>query len=115
MSGVPPVPSFSDAEVIARLRRAAQRGLSHSRNGDTDLLKYGFNIEGANELIAECSEKELNKHELSDRYPEYNDYIVVLKIDLEGERHPFYVKVALRLPDLESGELLSFHEWGLQR
>jgi hypothetical protein len=115
MTGKPPPPSFTDEYVLSCLRAAAGRGLTHTRQGQADLLAYDWDMEDINELIKACSEDELNRHELSDSYPKFNDYIVVLKVDLEGERRPFYVKVALALPDLSSGELLSFHEWGLIR
>jgi hypothetical protein len=115
MSGKPPVPCFTDDEVIHSLRQAARRGLTHTRQGEADLLKYGCDIQDVCELVADCTVGELNKHELSQNYPDYNDYIAVLKIDLEGEKDPFYVKVALSLPDLKCGELMSFHPWGLQR
>ena len=115
MADESPLPSFTDSDVLARLRDAAARGLTHTRQAGNDLFKYGWDIQSVNELLKECSEDELHCHELSDHYPEHNDYVVILKIDLEGERHPFYVKVALHLPNLESGELLSFHEWGLRR
>ncbi len=110
-----PIPTFTDAEVLDRLRAAAQRGLEVDRKGDNDLTKYGYDIDGVSELLVQCSDEELWKHELSEHYPEKNDYAVVLKIELEEELHPFYVKVALHLPTLESGELVSFHWWGMTR
>lgn len=72
-------------------------------------------MQGVNELVAECPNEELWDHEVSDNYPDYNDYIAILKVELEDERVPFYVKVALALPDLSCGELMSFHPWGMQR
>ena len=52
---------------------------------------------------------------MSENYPEHYDYIVVFEIDLEDEPIPFYVKVALHLPDLTDGELMSFHPRGHTR
>jgi hypothetical protein len=115
MTGGPPCPAFSDAVVLERLRAAALRGLTQSRQGADDLLDAGYDIKAVNELVSKCPDHSLNKHELSYRYPEYNDYMVVLKLDIEGESRPFYVKVALHLPALQSGELVSFHEWGKRR
>ena len=114
--GSPP-PTFTDAQILDALRRAAGRGLTHTRQGEADVFEWGYDIQGVNELVAGCTAKELSDggHELSDKYPDFNDYIAWLKVDLEGERKPFYVKVALSLPDLGSGELMSFHPWGYQR
>jgi hypothetical protein len=111
----PSIPSFSNAQVLAALKSAAAIGLTQTRNGETDLMKFGYDILGVAELLCDCTESEIDKHEISDRYPEYQDYIVVLDIDLEGEQVPFYVKVALSLPDLEAGELMSFHPRGYTR
>lgn len=115
MAGEPPKPTFTDAQVLDALRAAARRGLTQTRQADGDLFVWKYDMEGVNELLAECPDEELQDHELSDSYPAFNDYIVILKVNLEDERVPFYVKVALTLPNLEPGELMSFHPWGMQR
>jgi hypothetical protein len=115
MAGEPPVPTFTDAQVLAALRDAARRALTQTRQAESDLYDWGYDMEGVNELLAECPSEELFEHELSDNYPTFNDYVVKLKVNLEDERVPFYVKVALSLPNLYHGELMSFHPWGMQR
>lgn len=115
MAGEPPVPTFTDAQVLAALREAARRGLTQTRQGEADVFDWGYDMDGVNELIADCLDSELHEHCLSDNYPDFNDYIVILKVDLEGEQQRFYVKVALSLPALEHGELMSFHPWGMKR
>jgi hypothetical protein len=115
MAGEPNLPTFTDAQVLAALREAAGRGLTQTRQGEGDVFDWGYDMDGVNELIANCFDSELHEHCLSDNYPDFNDYIVILKVDLEGERQPFYVKVALSLPALEYGELMSFHPWGMTR
>lgn len=115
MAGKPSEPSFTDAQVLAALREAAKRGLDQTRQGGGDVFDWGYDMQGVNELIADCEDSELHESCLSDNYPEHNDWIAILKVPLEGEAKPFYVKVALRLPRLKSGELMSFHPWGMQR
>lgn len=115
MAGEPHVPTFTDVQVLAALRDAARRGLTQTRQGEADVFDWGYDMDGVNELIAGCEDAELHEHCLSDNYPEFNDYIVILKVDLENERQLFYVKVALSLPALEHGELMSFHPWGMKR
>lgn len=122
MSQEPAKPSFTRAEVLTALRSAVSRRLEHTRNADSDLLKFGYDLEGVEELIAACTDDELHDHEVSHYYPRFYDYIAELKIDLEDEYVPFYVKVALHMKDTESGctlsgsgELMSFHPWGMQR
>lgn len=115
MAGEPDLPTFTDAQVLAALREAARRGLTQTRQAAADVYKWEYDIQGVNELISDCFDSELHEHDLSDNYPDFNDYIVILKVDLESERQPFYVKVALSLPALEHGELMSFHPWGMTR
>ena len=115
MAGEQAVPEFEDAQVLGALRAAARHGLTQTRQGEGDVLRWGWDMEAVNDLLVECEDSELHEHGLSDHYPEYNDYIVILKVELEDEPHPFYVKVALALPNLTPGELMSFHPWGMQR
>lgn len=104
-------PNPSDDEVIAALRIAAAAGLGQSRPAENDLQKYDYDLQGVCELIAECTVDEIHKHELDDGYPERNYYIVVLNVELDDEPQPFYVKVALDLPEMKTGRLLSFKYW----
>jgi hypothetical protein len=110
MSGDSP-PTPSDDEVLEVLRAVAGRGLTQSRPANDDLIKYQYDIEGVEELLRECTLSEIHKHEPDHDYPNRNDYVVVLKIALDEEPQPFYVKVALHLPDMTNGRLLSFHYW----
>ncbi len=113
MSGAHSEPSFSDEYVIERLQQAALKGLTATRKAQKEIFGR-FDLKDINDLCANCLLEELDKHEPSEN-PGFFEYIVVLKMELEDEPRPFYVKVALKLPDLNGGELISFHEWGLQR
>lgn len=113
MSDIPPI--FTVDELLAALKAAAKIGLTQTRNGESDLTKFDYDIGGVQALLCECVRSEIHQHSLSDRYPEFQDYVVILKLELEGERVPFYVKVALCLPKLMPGELMSFHPWGYNR
>src|SRR5947209_6898091 len=90
-------PSFDRTEVLRALQSAATRGLTQTRNAESDLFKFDYDLLGVEELIGACTDSELTDHEVSHHYPEFNDYIAELKIDLVGERTPFYAKVALRM------------------
>lgn len=103
-------PHLSDEQVLQIIRRVVCKPdfYAHSRC-QGHLRALGYDLQTVAELIAECSADELDKHALDDQYPSRKCYIVVLDIHVTGESRPFYVKVALLLPELESGYLLSFH------
>ena len=71
----------------------------------------GYDAEGVCELLTDCNIGELAKHEPDYEYPRRQAYIAVMRIELDGEPLPLYVKVALRLPEMTTGTLLSFHLW----
>src|SRR4051812_1006014 len=106
-----PAPIATD-KVLDALRNAAAEGLSVSRRCQTDLNKYEYDIDDVCDLLADCTEAEIHKHEYDELYPEREDYMVIVRLELEAEPFPFYVKVALHLPEMVSGRLVSFKFWG---
>lgn len=108
-------PRLTREEVIARTRAAAGRGLDVTKKAENELIGYGYDLEEVEDILIVCTDPQLHEHHVSENYPEFNDYIAIFKIRLEGERHPFYIKIAIYLPDMENAELISFHEWGLYR
>lgn len=122
MERPPPASSFSftDEYAVAALKAAARRGLTETRQGHGDLFKWGWDLKSVEDQIMYSPDDvlldELDGHQVSENYPAFFEYVVVLKWDLEEHRQPFYVKVALGLPDLKTGgELMSFHPWGQGR
>ena len=107
-------PRINTPDVLNALRNAAAEGLSVSRRCQSYLDKYLYEIDDVCDLLAECTEDEIHKHEYDDQYPERQDYIVVVRLELDDEPFPFYVKVALHLPDMASGRLVSFKFWDSQ-
>lgn len=101
-------PSFTDDEVVRALRAVGTKGLRAHPRVQSYLVTLGYDIVDVSELVAECEVGELIDHGLDDKYPERQDYIAVLEIHATGEPLPFYVKIALPLPDLATGMLLSF-------
>lgn len=106
-----PPPSPSADEVVTALRAAAATGLSVHERAQGNLIALGYDIQDVCELLVECELAELVKHEPDHDHPRRNDYIAVLRIEVEGEPLPFYVKVALHLPEMSKGMLLSFKLW----
>ena len=106
-----PTPSApTDAEIIEALRAAAAKGLNVHPRVQPDLIRLHYDIEDVSEYVSDCDISELEKHEPDDKGR--SDYIAVLKIEVEDEPFPFYVKVALDWPDMKRGKLLSFKYWG---
>lgn len=102
-------PRPTDAQVIAALKRAAAPGcLVVARRCQGYLLVAGEDQETVSELIADCRVEELVKH-CTDNNPARQDYIAVLR--MHNGTEDCYVKVALRLPDLHPGRLISFKPW----
>jgi hypothetical protein len=66
-----------------------------------------------NGIGEDCETDAFYHHELDDKpgrnAPEPDDWMAFLKIDDNVDY--FYVKVALRLPDLTKPRLISFKEW----
>ena len=111
MAGQPP-PSFSDDEVVKALRAAGAKGLMvHPRAQSVLNALQQYDISDVSEWVAECVASELHKHELDYDYPARQDYIAVLNIHLPGEPLAFYVKIALQLPHLAPGKLISLRLW----
>lgn len=106
MAGPPPTPS--DTELLVALRHAAgTRRIGVERGEAKNYLDaLGYDIQAVCELLADCEDDDLIGNEPDDRGR--NDRIAKLVIHVEGERLPFYIKVALHLPDMASGLLLSF-------
>ena len=102
--------SPSDAEVITALRAAAARGLVVHPRVQPDIRQLDYDVADICELIAQCGTHEIVKHE-PDYDPDRNDYIVVLKIEIDESPYALYVKVALHLPHMARGKLLAFKEW----
>lgn len=99
--------------MVTLVRSAASRGLAVTRKAQGELDRYGIDIGVVCDLLASTRLDELRAHGPSDRFPEFAEYVCVLRIELEDEPVPFYVKVALPLPAMTSGTLLAFHTWGL--
>lgn len=104
------------AQVVAALKLAAAPGCLSvgSRRCQQDLLRLGVDVETVAEWIREdCETEALYAHEPDQQpgrnAPEPDDHMAMLRID-DGEDY-FYAKVALRLPELSPGRLISFHEW----
>lgn len=110
---VEPPPTPSDEEAIALVCSAAERGFNLSSQGQRDLVSADYDLDDAEALIAACSIRDLHRHELDDKYPLRQFYMVILKMDIPGQSFPFYVKVGLALPSMTSGRLISFHPWGM--
>lgn len=106
MAGQPP-PSFTDDEVVKALRAVGAKGLEVHPRAQASLDALGYDVNDVSGWVAECDVSELVKHELDYEYPKRPDYIAVLSIHIEGEPLPFYVKIALRLPEMIKGRLIS--------
>jgi hypothetical protein len=125
MEAPPPASSFSftDQQVVTALKAAARRGLTETRQGSGDLFEWGWDLQSVAEQIKDSPDDVLldeldGNHEVSDNYPDFFEYVAVLKWDVEAQKYSgdFYVKIALGLPDLKTGgELMSFHPWGWTR
>lgn len=112
MSGNEPSKTgFTDAQALNCLRGAARRGLRTTLKADDEMYERRYTIVQVNEIIATCADGDFWDQQPS-KLPTKNDLMVMLKKKLEGERVPFYIKVALALPDLSTGTLISFHEFG---
>lgn len=70
-----------------------------------------YDNEGVMSIIAECDHSELDQSE-PDKDVTRNDWIAVLKVELEEEEMPIYLKVALKRPELRFGLVLAFKPWG---
>jgi hypothetical protein len=102
--------SPSDDQVVAALRIVgADRSLTVAERVQPYFVTLHYDLEDVHDWIADCDLSDLAKHEPDDQGR--SDYIAVLKIYVEGEPLPFYVKIALHLPDMTSGKLISFHFW----
>lgn len=101
----------TDAEVLNALRRVGRSGSVSVGNirAQRDMGALNYSIEDVCDLLAECRDWELKKNEPHRDPDRPMDRIAVLEIQPEGEPVPFYVKVALELPGLENGDLISFH------
>lgn len=100
----------SAAELVALIRRLAEgKALTiHPRcQDDADDLDY--DLEDIAALLACLDPSELHKHEMDNKGR--SDYVAVLRIQPSGEPRPFYVKIAIRIPALKRGRILSFKTW----
>lgn len=100
-------PSFTTEQVVAAVRRAAP-GLAFDPRVDLVLLK--IDDTDVCRWLADCQETEIHKHELDDKYPIRQHYIVVLHLEVE-DYEEYYVKVRLSLPNLDKGRVISFWPW----
>jgi hypothetical protein len=109
-------PTFDDDVVIAALTAAAQKGLESSRQGDDDLNDprwRHYTLREVEALIVARDCWTLHKHEVDRLFPKRYEYAVIVKMTLPIRRWiPWYVKVSLYLPDLQTGKLVSYHPWG---
>lgn len=102
--------SPSDEEVVAALRVVgAGKRLTADPRVQPYFVALRYDLEDVVDWIADCELDELHHHEPDDKGR--NDYIAFLKIYAEDEPLPFYVKIALHLPEMTSGKLLSFKPW----
>ena len=102
-------PDLTKDQVVQIVRRVVCRSDFYAKGRCQEYFRaLDYDLETVIELLAECTTAELVKHELDDEYPTRPYYIAEFDIDVEGDSGPLYVKVALRLPELESGYLLSF-------
>lgn len=104
------MPNHSPLSLIAAIRRlaGAKAILIHPRC-QSDIDDLGYDIEDVASVLANCVDHEIHKHEPDDGGRPW--YAVVLKVHLDGEPLPFYVKVVLKEPDLGRATLLSFKIW----
>lgn len=103
-------PSTSNISMMDRLREtAAARGICVHGRAQYELDDAGFDADGVCELLRECQNSELHKNE-PDKDPNRPFRILELRIPLDDG--DYYVKVALKLPRLSTGILLSFRPWG---
>lgn len=100
MQLVAAVKALATARALTVQRGEAQR--------DIKALKH--DILTACDFVAGCTESQIFKNE-PDRDPRYSNWIAGFKMP-HGSGPPLYVKVALGLPNLDSGHFLSFHPWG---
>ncbi len=106
--------AISDEALLDFLKAAVVKEFNRTRKASNELLDYGLDMQEARRLILEY-EGVVHDRFPSDKYPEFHEYLVVLKLPVEGYNKPFYVKAALPLPEMDSAELISFHEWGLHK
>jgi hypothetical protein len=74
---------------------------------DADDLDY--DLEDIAALVACLDQSEVQEHALDDKGRP--DLIVIMRIHPSGEPVPFYIKLALRIPALSPGRILSFKTW----
>jgi hypothetical protein len=112
MPGTNP-PRLTVKQVVQPVQRVASRSDFHAkRRCEAGFQRFGYDIDSVAAWLCECEERELNKHGLDDEFPDRPYYIASFKMRVHGDDNsPYYVKVAMLLPELESGYLLSFHEW----
>jgi hypothetical protein len=97
----------SDGDVLAALRLVATtRALRVHPRVRPYFVALGYDVQSVCELLAECEPSELIANEPDDGGR--NDRIAIVEIAVEGEPLPFYVKIALHLPEMSTGLLLSF-------
>lgn len=105
---IPALPS--DEQVIAALRNVGStKRLTVAERVQPYFVALGYDLEDVADWISDCELDELYHHEPDDKGR--NDHVAVLKIYAEDELLPFYVKIALQLPEMSSGRLLSFKPW----
>jgi hypothetical protein len=110
MSGAAPPPRPTNEEVVEIVRRVVCRSDFYARGRCQKYFRMlNYPLEAVIDLLAECTTDELVKHELDYDYPDRPYYIAEFDVHDDAEPLPFYIKVALLLPDMESGYLLSFH------
>jgi hypothetical protein len=96
--------------VVAALRIVgASKRLTVAPRVQPYFVTLGYDVEDVLDWISDCELDELDDHEPDDGGR--NDYIAFLKIFAEDEPLPLYVKIALHLPEMTSGKLLSFKPW----
>jgi hypothetical protein len=102
--------SPSDEQVVAALRIVgATKRLTVAQRVQPYFVTLGYDLEDVADWISDCEQDELHRHEPDDKGR--SDHVAVLKIYAEEELLPFYVKIALQLPEMTSGKLLSFKPW----
>ena len=103
----------SDKEVFVALKTAASsRNLTVSdrQSCQDDMCRLEYDLDSACELVAGCRLTQLRRSAPDDNPARDDQWIAILKAEPE-EGEYLYVKVALRLPKLETGRFISFKKW----
>jgi hypothetical protein len=102
-------PVIRRPEMFRAVQQAASAGrLTLTPKCDEDVRALEYDAEFAIDVVANVVELgDVILCEPDDSNRPY--HVMAFGVELEGEPVPLYVKVALRLPELDRGRLLSFH------